>query len=319
MQVNHTKKLVSNLKRATVIRGKWNGTKYHVIHKLGEGACGVVYLCERNGIETALKLGTDSARITTEVNVLKSFQRVQGKRLGPSLLDVDDWVTPGGITLPFYVMEYVKGQELATFLHGKGSEWLGVLLLQLLMDLGNLHESGWVFGDLKTDNLLVTSPPPRLRLIDVGGTTQIGRAIKEYTEFYDRGYWLKGSRKAEPSYDLFAVTMIMLEVGGRGRFERGSDPRQTLERKLQQATALKPFTPLINNVWAGNYQNGLEMREDLVNLLQRRPEPKKRNMPVSTRTSRRKKTKKTSFATFEIGAIFVSVIIFYLIYMLFFL
>ena len=31
--------------------------------------------------------------ITSEVNVLKSFAKVQGSTLGPSLLDVDDWET----------------------------------------------------------------------------------------------------------------------------------------------------------------------------------------------------------------------------------
>ena len=40
----------------------------------------------------------------------------------------------------------------------------------------------------------------------------MGSSIKEFTEFYDRGYWGLGSRKAEPSYDLFAVAMIMIQM-----------------------------------------------------------------------------------------------------------
>ena len=79
-------------------------------------------------------------------------------------------------------------------------------------DLDKLHENGWVFGDLKPENLIVTGPPPKIRCIDVGGTTIQGRAIKEFTEFYDRGYWGLGSRKAEPTYDLFAVAMIMINT-----------------------------------------------------------------------------------------------------------
>ncbi|WP_347836547.1 hypothetical protein [Gracilibacillus sp. JCM 18860] len=55
------------------------------------------------------------------------------------------------------------------------------------------------------DNLIVSRNPVRLRWVDVGGTTLIGRSIKEYTEFYDRAYWQMGTRRAEPSYDLFAL------------------------------------------------------------------------------------------------------------------
>ena len=67
--------------------------------------------------------------------------------------------------------------------------------MQLLNDLDKLHQNGWVFGDLKPENLIVTGPPPKIRCIDVGGTTIKGRAIKEFTEFYDRGYWGLGQEK----------------------------------------------------------------------------------------------------------------------------
>src|SRR5690625_7837976 len=83
-------------------------------------------------------------------------------------------------------------------------------MLQLLNNLEDLHQSGWVFGDLKTDNLLIMSSPPQVSWVDVGGTTQMGRAIKEYTEFYDRGYWSMGTRRAVPSYDLFYFVMVFL-------------------------------------------------------------------------------------------------------------
>lgn len=58
-----------------------------------------------------------------------------------------------------------------------------MLISQLLSSLSAIHREGWVFGDLKPENLIVTGPPPQIRCIDVGGTTKEGRAIKEYTEF----------------------------------------------------------------------------------------------------------------------------------------
>ena len=42
--------------------------------------------------------------------------------------------------------------------------WLPILILQLLSDIGNLHIQGWVFGDLKPENLIVSGPPIRITL-----------------------------------------------------------------------------------------------------------------------------------------------------------
>jgi serine/threonine protein kinase len=257
------------------LTGKWHQKRYVIIRKLGNGAIGSVYLCDANGKKAALKISDISTSITMEVNVLKSLGKVQGKSLGPSLLDVDDWVTPVGQTFSFYVMEYIHGQTLPEFMKQNGKEWIGVFMLQLLEDLGNLHQSGWVFGDLKVDNLLVTGSPTRLRWIDVGGTTQIGRAIKEYTEFYDRGYWGLGTRKAEPSYDLFALVMVFVGVFYPKQFPKGSNPQATLFKKMNEVKALKPYEACFKKALTGKYQTSIEMKQELSSIiydLQKKPQ-----------------------------------------------
>ena len=72
---------------------KENGIKmrYTIIKELGYGANGIVYLAKCNHDQVALKMSDNGMSITSEVNVLKSFAKVQGSALGPSLLDVDDW------------------------------------------------------------------------------------------------------------------------------------------------------------------------------------------------------------------------------------
>ncbi|UOR10674.1 protein kinase domain-containing protein [Halobacillus amylolyticus] len=181
------KKLDFNFTPGMTLQGKWQGHTYRIMKKLGEGACGVVYLCKSNGYTYALKVGTDSSRLMLEVNMLKKFSKVQGVKLGPSFVDVDDWVSQKQVTYPFYVMEYVQGELLPVFLQGRSKDWIALTAVQLLSDLEHLHETGYAFGDLKTDNLLMSAS--RVRWIDVGGVTAFGRAIKEFTEFYDRGYW----------------------------------------------------------------------------------------------------------------------------------
>lgn len=311
-----SKKQGINLRPGTVIAGKWHKNRYLIKKRLGHGAVGTVYLCDYNGKEAALKISDKGSSVTMEVNVLKTFQKVQGNRLGPSLIDVDDWSDTSGTRYSFYVMEYLRGKQLATFLQKYGEEWLGIFMLQLLDDLENLHRSGWVFGDLKNDNLLVTYPPPRVRWIDVGGTTQLGRSIKEYTEFYDRGYWGMGTRKAEPSYDLFALVMVILHVYHPQRFEKGSSPEKTLLIKLQRTQQLKKFEPSFKKALYGRYTSSLQMRKDLSSIIMKEPG----KTPTIKRADRKYVAKKNNqgLPFLEGLGIFIVVLLFYILYLFLF-
>jgi serine/threonine-protein kinase len=163
-------------------------------------------------------------------------------------------------------MEYLEGDNLFNFINQHGEEWLEVFLLQLLSDLHKLHQAGWVFGELKPDNVLVTLFPPKIRWLDVGGVTLKGRAIKEYTEFFDRGYWGLGSRKAEPSYDLFCIAMIIMNVAYKGRFVRARNGYDQLVHRIDQKPILMKYKPVLLKVFQGKYMNAIEMREDLIAL-----------------------------------------------------
>lgn len=257
---------VCNLPIGFKLVGKWHRTPYKIIKKLGYGATGSVYLAEAPVGQVALKIGLDNMAITSEVNVLKHFSKVRGQVLGPSLIDVDDWKTAEG-NFPFYAMEYLKGDDVFHFLSNKGSEWVGILIVQLLSDLDRLHQAGWVFGDLKPDNLIVVGSPTRIRWIDVGGTTLIGRSIKEYTEFFDRGYWGLGSRKAEPTYDLFAVAMIMINVYYPNRFDKNDDGLKQLKQKIEKVPLLKNYQYVLMQALQGKYSNAQMMRKDMIELI----------------------------------------------------
>ncbi|TMW69944.1 protein kinase domain-containing protein [Alteribacter natronophilus] len=262
-----SKKQGCNLTPGETVIGRWHGNRYRVIRELGRGATGTVYLVSSEKGQAALKAGSDAMSITSEVNVLQHFSKVQGEHLGPSLFDVDDFTAADG-TYPFYVMEYIEGEEVIPFVQKRGVEWSGILAVQLLGDLDRLHQAGWIFGDLKPENLLVTGPPYRVRWFDVGGTTRSGRAIKEFTEFFDRGYWGLGGRKADPSYDLFAVAMILINSAFPARFERREkDNLSLLLKKTAERPALKQFAPVIRRALTGKYKEAMEMRKDLMDRI----------------------------------------------------
>jgi serine/threonine-protein kinase len=262
------KKQVTRIQPGTIIRGKFKKQTYEIKAKLGEGAIGTVYLCQRNGRTFALKISEKQTSMTIEVNVLKAIAQVQGNSLGPVLIEVDDWISPYGKTYTFYVMEYVKGESISHFIRNNGHQWLGPLMMQLLEKLEALHQAGWVYGDLKTDNLLVASPSPQMRWVDVGGMTQIGRSVKEYTEFYDRGYWGMGSRRAEPSYDLFSFVMIFLEVYYPRRFSRPEQGKEKyLFKKIDKVAELHPYAMILKKAVAGKYPSAAQMKTDLQRAL----------------------------------------------------
>lgn len=321
MKKNTPKGQVSKLHSGDIISGKWHRNEYSIIRELGSGATGTVYLASGKGGKVAVKTGHDSMAIISEVNVLKHFSRVQGKILGPSLIDVDDYVT-GGQQVPFYVMEYLKGDSLFQFMKNHSEEWAGILLVQLLTDLSMLHRAGWVFGDLKPDNLLVVGPPSRIRWIDVGGTTQIGRSIKEYTEFFDRGYWSLGTRKAEPSYDLFSACMIMVNLAFPSRFEKKKDGRQQLKEVIRSSPLLTNYQSILLKGLYGKYQSAEEMRNDLVSSLNNKGRskvsaPSQTTSGASGRSAHKKVIKKKKrammFETVLLGSFLFIVYLFYLI------
>ncbi len=323
----NSSKSLFNVQPGTVIEGKWHKNRYIILKELGFGANGIVYLARNKHVQVALKMSDNGMSITSEVNVLKSFAKVQGSALGPSLLDVDDWQVNGG-QISFYAMEYIEGPDFLSFMEKKGGSWLPVLILQLLNDLEKLHQNGWVFGDLKPENLIVTGPPSRIRCIDVGGTTIQGRAIKEFTEFYDRGYWGLGSRKAEPSYDLFAVAMIMINCVHPKRFDKTQGGITQLRQVINGSKLLQKFEPVILKALQGHYRSAGDMRNELLQLINaktsqattgtRQTRHRRQTHSVNTRTTRngvkqgQKKGKKKG--SLETVLILVIVMLFYAFY-----
>ncbi len=261
--------------QGSLIVGKWHRTKYTVVKQLGAGMIGTVYLCRAQGRLVALKISEQQMSMTTEVNVLKMLNKVQDCRLGPFLYEVDDWVAPNQMIYSFYVMEYIPGTRIDTYIKRRGTEWVIVLLVQLLDELEKVHQAGWVFGDLKKEHILIQESPLLIRCIDVGGMTKRGRSIKEYSEFYDRAYWQLGTRVAEPSYDLFAIVMIILSIYYPRQFKRQTTPRQDLFPKIAMIKELRIIHPILRAALEGKYTSAKAMKADIMNSAIRRQTSRK--------------------------------------------
>lgn len=248
----------------TLVTGKWHGKKYKLERLLGVGSNGKVYLATSGRSVCALKIGTEAAELQGEANVLASLDGAERRRGRlPFLLDVDDF-TLNGRDVPFYCMRYIPGTPLKAYLKRHGSQWIGVIGYRLLERLAELHEAGWVFSDLKSDNVLVHDYG-RVELVDYGGMTATGRSVRQFTELYDRGYWLAGSRIADPAYDLFAFAILWLHATDGRRLLLLTRSRLPQDRDIGDLMKLvvtnpklKPMAAWLERAFRGDFTDSRE-------------------------------------------------------------
>ncbi|MBA2940982.1 serine/threonine protein kinase [Paenibacillus sp. CGMCC 1.16610] len=232
----------------TEIQGKWNGRSYVVERLLGAGSNGVVVLVRRGTARFALKAGHETVDHQSEINSLLAIS-LTDTSFKNFLIDADDMQVRGK-EISFYVMRYIDGMTISHFIHKRGQDWIYVIGSNLLRKLTEIHKSGYVFGDLKIENMIV-SKYGDVDLIDFGGVTPKGRAIKQLTEVYDRGYWKMGERVAEESYDLFSFAILLLKsLDQRKRFtamnkmlpqNRDVDQLMVIMRENSAAAQIAPF------------------------------------------------------------------------------
>ncbi|WP_028609594.1 protein kinase domain-containing protein [Paenibacillus harenae] len=274
-----------DLRRGMVVTGKWKQGSYKVERLLGEGANGKVYLVQRDRNWFALKLGSDAVDLQSEINVLQSLakQRQQGHE--SFLYDVDDLYGPDGREYPFYIMRYVLGSTLAEYLKNQGPEWFPLVGLNLLVKLSRLHLAGWVFGDLKVENVLVADYA-HVELVDYGGVTACGKSIRQFTEIYDRGYWNEGSRQADAKYDLFSFGVLCIQLHEPKRLHQLTKemlPQNRCADDLVQiaeaSAALKPVAGWLRKAFAGQFTDADEGAAAWRQLMHRRDTHRSSRIP----------------------------------------
>ncbi|MFD2639648.1 serine/threonine protein kinase [Piscibacillus salipiscarius] len=262
------------------LEGIWNKRTYTIVRLIGEGARGSIYLARIGNRYVALKISQDSSVISAEVNVLKEFKKVQGPPLGPLLLDVDDAYISHDLKLAFYVMEYIDGVPVSDWVKREGLSWLFPISFQLLKKLHKIHQLGYIYGDLKPDNILIDRKTKQARLVDVGGVTALGRAIREYTTWFDRGYWRLGDRRADVTYDLFAFAVCLLSLDPHVTIHNTKE--RDIYKVLNQAKSLKPLTPILKKALSGQYNNALELKSELGVINRKQLQPTKSNRKTAT-------------------------------------
>lgn len=155
---------------------------YRVIERIGEGGMGEVLRCrdEQLDRDVAIKL-VRPGRLHERLLRLRFLDeaRAMARVRHPNVVTVHAFGELGG--MPYFVMEYVPGIDLAKLLAVRGRlppQEAFRIVEGILQGVEAIHEAGTVHGDLKPGNVLV-GPGARISVIDLGLARLIGGTVRD--------------------------------------------------------------------------------------------------------------------------------------------
>ena len=203
--------------------------RYQVQERIGDGGMGTVYLAEHTTILKKFAVKVLSPELSVRPDHVDRFMREARSASminHPNVVEITDFgITPDG--QPFFVMEYLQGQDLAQLLSDVGSlPWKRVrhVVLQLCHALQAAHDQGVIHRDMKPGNIVLVkrgNNPEHVKVLDFGIAKVLGQ------EAEGKGLTQSGMVVGTPEYmspeqgwgqpvdhrgDIYAVGVIMFEL-----------------------------------------------------------------------------------------------------------
>lgn len=268
--------------------------RFRIMHELGRGAIGTVYLGHDPIIDRSVAIKTLNSRLPHGEKKKYEQQfineaRAAGRLSHPNIVTIYDASVEAGTT--YIAMEYLQGKELHKLLdsgHRFAMEDIAVVVLRIADALDYAHKNGVIHRDIKPANIfLVDDETPKV--MDFG----IARAPNRISdEDADQAYTLfKNNLLGTPNYmspeqamgrqtdhrtDLYSLGIIMYEMLTGTKPFRSRDTNHL----LQQIAFKVPTAPhlvdahipvVLSNIAMKamskrpekRYQNGHEMALDL--------------------------------------------------------
>jgi non-specific serine/threonine protein kinase/serine/threonine-protein kinase len=203
---------------------------YRLLQRIGEGGMGEVWLAEQSEPirrRVALKLikaGMDTKQVVARFEAERQALALMDH---PSIAKVfDAGETPRG--LPYFVMEYVKGEAISVYCDRQRlttNERLQ-LFLAVCEGVQHAHQKGIIHRDLKPSNVLVANlgDKPVPKIIDFGVAKATAQRLTERTMFTELGAMIGTPEYMSPEQaemsgldvdtrtDVYALGVILYEL-----------------------------------------------------------------------------------------------------------
>ena len=239
--------------------------KYRVDRVLGAGAMGVVVRAWHIELEQEVAIKFLHPELATRTNGAERFRREARSAvriLSDHVARVLDVGTLEGSNVPFIVMEYLRGRDLARVLAERGSLLVGEAaryVLEACDAIGEAHARGIVHRDLKPANLFLVDRPSgghMIKVLDFGISKTLGDGPKGLsitepaTLMGSPGYMspeqLESSRNVDARTDIWSLGVILYElVTGALPFDGDTVPQLIRSVISGQRTSLSEYPAAI--------------------------------------------------------------------------
>ncbi len=250
-----------------LLAGRTLADRYLIQEVIGRGGMGAVYRArdERLGREVAVKvISAPTADAEAHRRLRARFQREARAAAGlhhPNVVQVYDSGTDAALGLDFFVMELLRGEDLASRLARKGPPALPTalgILCQAARGLAAGHRAGLIHRDVKPGNLFL-EPGDRLgevqvKVLDFGiaeltagdeqtmtHLTVVGRS--PFSPAFASPEQMRGESGLTPASDVFSLGAVGFQLLTGKRAFQSSDWRRALVELSSVMAAELPHVP----------------------------------------------------------------------------
>lgn len=196
---------------------------YEVVRCLGTGGMGAVYEVLHHATKRRRVLKTMLPTLLADPDMRGRFKQEATITAGiesDHIVEVFDAGIDEASGLPFLIMEYLRGENLAEVLRRRGrldASMVVALLHQASLALERTHAAGIVHRDLKPENLFLTQRDdgsPRLKLLDFGIAKVVAQSANLNTTrafgtpLYMSPEQIRGDGTIDGRADLYALGQI---------------------------------------------------------------------------------------------------------------